>query len=389
MAHQYQLFCQSVIGERHIKEGTPKEDYGLVEQGDGYKVFVLGDGHGDPNCMRSRIGSEYVCEVAAEKLGRFVSTVRELEMESVILDEEKREPIIRQLITSIVGTWGRMVNEELEANPITEEEEKQADRYRDYYKAGQRLEHIYGTTLIAGVLTDTYLLLLQQGDGRCDVFDANGCVSQPIPWDDRCVANVCTSMCESDAVESCRYHIIDIRENPVIACVAGSDGVEDSFNNMERVHSFFRQKLMYACENGVEALVEHLGETLPEFNANGSQDDTTVCGFIDIERCSAFVEFFKEENEKVELQSEVNWLDERLTSMQTKLIYLKNKYEDAVSSYEEKNSQLLKLKSDVEEARVAKENLEAQYFPYRQTHEDLLTRKEELLKKISGNQQGQ
>ena len=38
------------------------------------------------------------------------------------------------------------------------------------YDRGERLEHIYGTTLIAGLLTESYLLLIQQGDGRCVVF---------------------------------------------------------------------------------------------------------------------------------------------------------------------------------------------------------------------------
>jgi hypothetical protein len=84
-------------------------------------------------------------------------------------------------------------------NPLTLDERAKCDRYLDRYDRGEKLEHIYGTTLIAGLLTDKYLLLLQQGDGRCDVFDANGEVSQPIPWDDKCFANVTTSLCEDDA----------------------------------------------------------------------------------------------------------------------------------------------------------------------------------------------
>lgn len=324
----YEVFSQSVQGASHIKKGMPCEDYGIAKNGETYKLFVLGDGHGDSNCPRSSIGSRLVCEIASEELERFVSAVYEEDWVDRILDKFEVESVIAQLVTSIFGKWSCAVDEDYYNNPLSSEELEKAEEYKVRYLQGQRIEHIYGTTMIAGIMTADFLLLLQQGDGRCDVFDCNGNVSQPIPWDDRCFANITTSVCDTDAVQSCRYHIIDLNKNPIIACIAGSDGVEDSFSTMEKVHAFYRGLLNYACAQGVEDLEHYLADYLPEFSANGSGDDTTICGIIDIERTKLFLPKFDAENEEVSIRDEIASADERINSMEAKLRYLKEKTDD-------------------------------------------------------------
>ena len=75
----YQLFCKSIRGASHIKRDIPCEDYGLKYENSefGYKIFVLGDGHGDPNCVRSNIGSRAVCEIARDELRVFAEILSE------------------------------------------------------------------------------------------------------------------------------------------------------------------------------------------------------------------------------------------------------------------------------------------------------------------------
>lgn len=103
--------------------------------------------------------------------------------------------MIRQLGNCIVGKWSLTVMENLRENPITEQELELAQNYAEAYRRGDRLEHIYGTTLIAALLTPDFLLVLHQGDGRCVVIHEDGVIDQPVPWDDRCHDNVTTSMC--------------------------------------------------------------------------------------------------------------------------------------------------------------------------------------------------
>ena len=313
----YELFCNSVRGSSHIRKGTPCEDFGIKIDCGEFKIFAVADGHGDPNCLRSNIGSKYICQIASEELEDFALTIKEQAWEEKLFDKHEAMQLVERLVLSIVGKWANAVSEELEQNPLTEEEIQKAPAYAKEYINGIRTERMYGTTLIAGLQTERYLLLLQQGDGRCDVFDCDGNVSQPSPWDDRCVGTATTSLCDNDAVQSCRYHIIDLQENPVIACIAGTDGVEDSFpTSMEKTHAYYRDVLRYACENGVPALEEHLVDELNDLSTNGSADDITVSGIIDIERVKPFLADFAEKNRLVDLEDEVAYLIGKVKSIE-------------------------------------------------------------------------
>lgn len=333
----YELFCNSVRGSSHIRKGTPCEDYGIKIDCGEFKIFAVADGHGDPNCLRSNIGSKYICQIASEELEDFALTIKEQAWEEKLFDKHEAMQLVERLILSIVGKWANAVGEELEQNPLSEEEIQKAPAYAKEYIKGIRTERMYGTTLIAGLQTERYLLLLQQGDGRCDVFDSEGNVSQPIPWDDRCVGTATTSLCDNDAAQSCRYHIIDLQKNPVIACIAGTDGVEDSFpTSMEKTHAFYRDLLRYACDNGVKALEEYLVDELNDLSANGSADDVTVSGIIDVERVKPFLEAFAEKNRLVDLEDEVAILVGKVKSIEEggKFQHLTKKYSDAVDAYE-------------------------------------------------------
>ena len=68
------------------------------------------------------------------------------------------------------------------------------------------------------LMVSKYLILIQQGDGRCDVFYKDGSVDQPIPWDERCKGSTTTSMCDTDAFASIRSAVIDTEERGVVAC---------------------------------------------------------------------------------------------------------------------------------------------------------------------------
>ena len=218
---KYKMICASVQGARHIRHGQPCEDCGKVYESESCSIFAVADGHGDPNCPRSRFGSEAACDTAINELKDFSSAISENCWEERLTGGGKElEGMVRHLVSSIMAKWIQTVNEDLEESPLTEEERAACDTWLERYDRGENLEHIYGTTLIAGLRTEKYLLLLQQGDGRCDVFDAAGNVTQPIPWDERCFANVTTSLCEEDAVQSFRYCVIDMEKNPPAACLA-------------------------------------------------------------------------------------------------------------------------------------------------------------------------
>ena len=333
---QYELFCSSVRGSSHIRKDTPCEDFGIKKTGDGFSIFAVADGHGDPNCLRSSIGSEYACRIACEALESFAGSIAENGFESRLFDRLECSSMIERLIRSIVGKWLSEVDNELSQNPLTDEEYRTASRLGDEYRKGIRTERMYGTTLIAGLLTEKYLLLLQQGDGRCVVFDGEGKACQPIPWDDRCVGTATTSLCDPDAASSVRYHVINLEENPVIACIAGTDGVEDSFpTSMEKTHAYYRNILIEACEMGVEAMEKSLPADLSELSKQGSADDVTVSGFVDIKRTKKFLKDFENANLLVNTRDELALVNSRIKSMESggMLEHLAKLYDGLALSY--------------------------------------------------------
>jgi len=339
----YQIFSKCIHGAGHIDKGMPCEDYGMVYEDGSCKIFTVADGHGDSNCPRSNIGSRLICELAISELKEFSDSILLQCWETDLFDSLKAEPIIRQLITSLFGKWSCAVNEQLNSNPLTAEELEQAKEYADSYRQGKYTEHIYGTTLIAGIITEKYILLLQQGDGRCVVFDENMKPTQPVPWDDRCFANVTTSVCDSDAVSSCRYYVINTQEEHISACIAGSDGVEDSYSSMEKMHAFYRSLLMIACNESTEKMEEYLDRFLPELSSNGSRDDITISGVIDVDCVRPFLARMAVENEIVDIEDEIARTDDKIKSMSRKMEFLQKQYD----SFKEQSDATVKKYNDI------------------------------------------
>lgn len=332
----YEVFSQSVIGQRHINEGMEKEDNCGVwtDPGNGVWAFALGDGHGDPNCVRSKTGSDLVSQIAIQKLRELAEGLHCENRTALLLQKDWQEFFLRQVILSIQTEWDRAVLQDLQARPLTEAEWAQCDVYLESYRKGEALEHLYGTTLIAGLATREYLVLLQQGDGRCDVFHADGSVDQPIPWDDDCVGNATTSMCQPDTWKRCRYCVIDLRKDPVVACFAGSDGVEDSFRTMDDVHTYYRSLLLYTLDHGVAGLERYLATELTRLNQAGSMDDTTVVGIVDLAAAQSLRGIYNRRNEAYRLLNIWDHADEALRSKEGRKAFLFQKYAEAKQRFD-------------------------------------------------------
>lgn len=438
----YAIFTQSVRGSSHIRKDIPREDYGIKLDEDGIKVFAVADGHGDSRCCRAHIGSELICKIAATELKEFAQIIQKESWENRLFNTDECDKLIETLVTSIIGKWGNATNDEFEHNPLSENELLAASDLNIDFSLGIGIEKLYGTTFIAGLLTDKYLLLLQQGDGRCDVFDETGKVSQPIPWDDRCVGTGTTSVCDNDAIQSTRYHLIDLSKNPIIACIAGTDGVEDSFPlSMERVHAYYRDIIIYCCNEGVERLEEHLESELSELSENGSADDVTVSGIVDIEKCKPFLQQFEDENVLVNISEDIKAVNVKISSVEDggKYTHFQKECEDATEKYnrikercavateeyqslkrsveaqesytgnelegnikeviqrfilpkksiailkadlEKKEKEFIELKKNLDEAEEAKSKAEKEFEPLKEKYEGLLQLREEKQKEL-------
>lgn len=320
-------FHKTVIGYRHIQEEIPCQDSSTsytAEDGS-FQIIAVGDGHGDPACHRSSKGSEYAVIFAAQCLKEFAKAIYSGDMD-ISSPRQKRE-CIEQLTNTIISKWYGAIRNDLLQNEVNEEDLKEAGLYTEAYREGRRLEHLYGTTLLAALKVKNYFILIHQGDGRCDVFYEDGSVDQPIPWDNRCKGSITTSMCDEDVFGSIRSAVINTDERKVVACYIGSDGVEDSYYDNEEsqmgTHRFYMDLSCKIHELNPNDFLKYLDDFLPEFSRTGSADDVSVAGIIDLNSIAALYDTYKE---KVEKYDHKESLEKRLEEANSKLISMARKH---------------------------------------------------------------
>jgi len=354
------LFNKTVRGYSHITHQTPCEDNSGSIKNEFYNIFVIADGHGDNTCFRSSIGSKLVVESAIEKFQEFAKLYEKdkKKLEDLL---EKNGEVVKKLAQSIVILWNKKVEYDLSQNKVKSEEikkycEEGSDTY-ELYMSGKCLNHIYGTTLIAGLQIFDYLILVQQGDGRCIVFYEDGKVNQPIPWDERCETNVTTSMCDVDAIESIRYCILNNNQKLIAACFVGSDGIEDAYSNMEGTHCFYRQISLELLKNK-KNFDKFIEKALSDLSQYRSSDDMSVSGIVDLKLIKNLKSNFETKIKQYDLLAEKDRIESIIRSKSRKYDFLfkqKEEYDNKLKKFEEKINQ---TKIEINELEINKNELE-------------------------------
>ncbi len=376
------IFNKTVRGNSHITKNIPCEDNSGFLKTDSNYIITIADGHGDSTCFRSSIGSKFAVESAIKNLSEFAKIYEEKndELEKIFSDKDSTEFVLNNLTTQIIDDWNEKVKEDLKQNIVTEEEInincENSQSTKELYLSGNRLNHIYGTTLICGLILKNFLILIQQGDGRCDVLYENGEIEQPIPWDERCETNVTTSMCDNDATESIRYCVINMIQKPVAACFMGSDGIEDSYKNMEGTHCFYR-KLSLECLSKQDRFDAYLEKELSQMSMQRSQDDMSVSGIIDLSKISKLQKIYERAIKEYELNEKLEQVDALIKSKTRKHDVLGNRVEQCSKEYEETLEELEKLEQEISDLEERKNAVEKEIDIYN----EIVSGKENLNKK--------
>ncbi len=374
------VFNQTVIGSMHISRNIPCEDSSLSFSSEDkkYKIAIVADGHGSSACFRSAHGSKTAVEVTSECFTEFAESVLESESkeqlfyENFLTNKRYQSDCIKRITDTIVSQWHERVIEHYKNNPVVPEEIKEDKPVSDYEK---NVPHIYGTTLIAALMLPKCLILIQQGDGRCNVFYADGTVDQPIPWDSRCEFNTTTSMCDRDVSTSIRHCVIDFDKKKVAACLMGSDGVEDAYGDtweglrsshslMGGVYTFNKYLLCQIEEVGEEQFKKDLEEILPDFSEKGmfsncgSGDDVSIAGIVDVKAVELLVGGFKHDIEVYELEDKLFYTEGLLKSKERKHGILQKRVNEAQSEVDSINTQIHELNKEISDLQNSKKSLQ-------------------------------
>lgn len=285
-------FHYSCAGESHKATGKVCQDFSLTSNMEG--LTIVCDGHGGERYFRSDIGAKYAAEITLEVVSSFVKTVdiclfknkpfTAIGPMSTLSDAKDLSQVdftLRQLFSSIIYRWNEKIKQHAHSVELSEWERTHVpQKYLEEFSCSESFEKQYGCTMIVYVQAPDYWFAFQIGDGKCLSFQESPIWSEPIPWDDRCFLNKTTSLCDPSALEEFRYCYQGDGHFPV-AVILGSDGLDDSFGEINNLANFYIQILKMLFNDGQKITEDSLKETLPQLSKIGSKDDMSVACVYD------------------------------------------------------------------------------------------------------------
>jgi serine/threonine protein phosphatase PrpC len=282
------LCCgKTVQGASHQSSGLPNQDsitwLGSPEIHEGPpEILAVSDGHGSAKSFRSDLGSKFAVKVATKIVKDFFLDNR---VNSDVNLATLKDLTQRRLPPLIVEEWEKEVKKHLQEHPFSELEkqillEKVDENAVKSIEIERNQFLVYGATLLVVLITDSYIVYIQLGDGDILAVDSQGKSRRPIVKDDRLLGNETTSLCSPKAwnefqVEFELYSKETLKQTPSLILVS-TDGYANSFTSDEDFFKIGSDYLKIIREQGMYFLEEQLESFLKETSKGGSGDDITL-----------------------------------------------------------------------------------------------------------------
>ena len=278
-AAEWRVIGETVPGASHLRAGIPNQDaiFQVRESSARLPIIVsVSDGHGSNKCFRSHRGSRFAVRIGARLLDELING-RHAALPPTEIESRVRET----LPAEFVKRWRAAVDADLKREPFREEEftrmiEKDGEKARRLVEANPHLA--YGATSLSFLLTPTYALYLQLGDGEMINVSEQGEIAQPLPADARLLANETTSLCLERAADDFRFavHPHGAGNLPALILLT-TDGYYNSFSTTAGFHQVGGDLLqMLREEDGFGTVNRSVKGWLEEATAAGSGDDCTL-----------------------------------------------------------------------------------------------------------------
>lgn len=277
----WQILHASVTGASHAGARLPNQDAILYKQNTEIGVplvLSIADGHGSEKYFRSHIGSQFAVQAAEEVLHAFVRGLKEQGRPFSEIESMAR----RCVPLEIVARWRRLVEDHWYSNPANDQEwrwmikKENADAWKAI-TANHALA--YGTTLLAVLVTDAFILYFQIGDGDILTVSTTGEVLEPVPADQRNLANETTSLCNPTAKHDFRIVFQRLVHPKPALILLSTDGYSNSFESradFHKVGSDIWHLIRSQGEEGIQQVEKDLEGWLTRTTQVGSGDDITI-----------------------------------------------------------------------------------------------------------------
>lgn len=260
-----------VRGASHERSGLPCQD--AVDWMEQPILLVVADGHGSERSFRSDIGAELAVEAAKTELNRLARLVPRIDLQALkhLADQDLPKAIVRRWWVLVAKDFG----EPSGAHPLPSE-----------------ILVRYGSTLLAVLVTEGFILYMQLGDGDILAVSSDGHTEVVFEHDERMIGNETTSLCLPYAWQEFQVRFQVLEGRPPVLILVSTDGYSNSFRTREDFHQIGPDYLECIRTDGFDTVISnYLEGWLIEASQRGSGDDITL-GLI-------YLEEEKEENSDV------------------------------------------------------------------------------------------
>lgn len=267
---EWGLHTASHTGASHGATGQPNQDAVTSRRiGPDALVVAVADGHGNKRHFRSVRGAELAVAIGVQAGAELLDGLEAPDSAERIESEMRG-----QLVPAIVTRWREAVRADLDARPLTGEDEGLRGPGDDELIA-------YGSTLLLALAWRQWLILAQIGDGDVIGVRPDGSPLRPVPSDPILDGNQTTSLCGPHPEGDFRVRAVDLGQTPLLALLIATDG----YGNAQAADPWPEAVSADLAELIGERDPEWFGEQLPVWagrcaSADGSGDDTTIALLI-------------------------------------------------------------------------------------------------------------
>ena len=279
-------------GSDHTRNGKniPCQDaasFAVIEYGEDCcetaAIAIVADGHGSPAYFRSTIGSYYAVNIAKGAISNFL--IDSFQKKTIFYSETKQNDILeealKELETKIFNGWQSVILAHFNKKKFTIEEKTHCKEHEiKNPKTHDEIFRIYGSTLVAVVITKNFWFHFQLGDGWCVVFDNTGIVKGALPYLHNSDSKT-DSLCQLDAHNRFKHCF---EHNKITGAFVMTDGVSESFHKDTQKNE---QLLLNWLPGVFDTLIkepdtfeEQLQKVINK-RAKGWGDDCSIAGVFD------------------------------------------------------------------------------------------------------------
>ncbi len=393
------IFHAKALGESHKLKNIPCQDSanGIEDLENGIYIAAVSDGHGSKQYFRSDRGSKLLVDIALETITDFIkrqdsellkvpftaipAQTTETKLQ-IVRKFTAQDNAFRRVNSAIIAKWNEAIRADWDNDPPTTDKMKELQVTDDYirlFNAGTDIELAYGCTLIVFALTPEYWFAIQLGDGKCIAFDEEANAWEPIPWDDQCIGNTTTSICESTALENFRYCYGN--DKTPVALFIGSDGMDGAYGTIDEfsvplLTGLYENVIKSFVHNGYEDTVAEVRDMLPKLSERGiTRDDMSLAGWIDLEGANKLMPVF--------LKRDIEQTEKELDEIEKSLSLKHNAFVQLKEKIKKKQSVCDKKKKDTHQALTELNRADNEYLKAKKRRDDAQTRHTSLNNDLS------